>query len=187
MLGLPHSRDVAGGFKNVLVITDHFTRYALAIPTRNQTARTTAEVFINHFAVQYGLPQRIHSDQGRNFEGRLIRDICRVLGIEKSHTTPYHAMGNGMTEKFNQTLFNMLKILEGEEKSNWKAHVGPLVHAYNASRHASTKYSPFFLMFGRQPRLPVDLVPFSEEGVAGCLQSSYGRGRQGSRGPEEKL
>lgn len=147
-----------GGYENVLVITDHFTRYALAIPTRNQSARTTAEAFVNGFAVHYGLPLRIHTDQGRNFESKLIREMCAVLGIEKSHTTPYHPMGNGMTEKFNSTLISMLKTLEGEEKGNWKAHIAPLVHAYNATRHASTKHSPFFLMFGRQPRLPVDLV-----------------------------
>ena len=56
-----------GGYENILVITDHFTRYALAIPTRNQTARTTAEMFINHFVVHYGLPKRIHTDQGIQF------------------------------------------------------------------------------------------------------------------------
>lgn len=113
---------------------------------------------MNHFVVHYGLPKRIHTDQGRNFESALIREMCAVLGLKKSHTTPYHAMGNGMTEKFNQTLINMLKTLDRQEKRNWKAHVAPLVHAYNASRHASTKYAPFVLMFGRQPRLPIDLL-----------------------------
>ena len=93
-----------GGYENILVITDHFTRYAQAIPTRNQTARTTAEMFINQFVVHYGLPKRIHTDQGRNFESTLIKEMCAVLGLEKSHTTPYHPMANGMTEKFNQTL-----------------------------------------------------------------------------------
>lgn len=161
-----------GGFENVLVITDHFTRYAQAIPTRNQTAKTTAEAFINSFAVHYGLPRRIHTDQGRNFESKMIQEMCTVLGIEKSHTTSYHPMGNGMTEKFNQTLINMLKTLEGDKKVNWKAHVAPLVHAYNSSRHASTKQTPFFLMFGRQPRLPIDLIlasPVDRE------EQSYGK------------
>lgn len=147
-----------GGYENVLVITDHFTRYALAVPTKNQTAKTTADAFINNFVVHYGLPRRIHTDQGRNFESNLIKEMCTVLGLEKSHTTPYHAMGNGLTEKFNSTLIRMLKSLESEKKRNWKAHIAPLVHAYNASRQASTKYAPFMLMFGRQPRLPIDLV-----------------------------
>lgn len=65
-----------GGFENILVITDHFTRYAQAIPTRNQTAKTTAEAFFNHFVVHYGLPKRIHSDQGANFMSKLMtRDV----------------------------------------------------------------------------------------------------------------
>lgn len=147
-----------GGFENILVITDHFTRYAQAIPTRNQTAQTTAQALINHFIVHYGLPQRIHSDQGANFMSKLMTELCKMLKIDKSHTTPYHPMGNGMTERFNRTLLSMLGTLDPTQKLDWKAHVAPLVHAYNATRHESTGYSPFFLMFGRQPRLPIDLI-----------------------------
>lgn len=62
-----------GGYQHILVITDHFTRYAMAIPTRNQLARTTAEALFNHFIVHYGIPDRIHSDQGANFESKVIK------------------------------------------------------------------------------------------------------------------
>ena len=151
-----------GGFENILVITDHFTRYAQAIPTRNQTAKTTAEAFVNHYVVHYGLPRRIHSDQGANFMSRMMREMCDILGIAKSHTTPYHPIGNGMTERFNRTLLSMLGTLEPPKKMDWKAHVAPLVHAYNATRHESTGYSPFMLMFGREARLPIDLILSSQ-------------------------
>ena len=67
-----------GGFQYGLVITDHFTRYALAIPTRNTTARTTAEIFFNHFIVHYGIPKRIHSDQGANFESKFMAELCKI-------------------------------------------------------------------------------------------------------------
>ena len=145
-----------GGFENVLVITDHFTRYAQAFPTRNQEAKTTAKVLFDNFIVHYGFPARLHSDQGRNFESKVIKELCSLAGVDKSRTTPYHPMGNGMVERFNQTLLNMLGTLESHQKEDWKTYVAPLVHAYNATRHDNTGYSPFFLMFGRHPRLAVD-------------------------------
>ena len=145
-----------GGFENILVITDHFTRYAQAFPTRNQLAKTTAKVLFENFIVHYGFPARLHSDQGRNFESTLIKELCSLAGVDKSRTTPYHPMGNGMTERFNQTLLNMLGTLESHQKDDWRSYVAPLVHSYNATRHDSTGYSPYFLMFGRHPRLAVD-------------------------------
>jgi transposase InsO family protein len=147
-----------GGYQYVLVITDHFTRFAQAVPTRNMTAKTTAEVFFQQFVVHYGMPKRLHSDQGANFGSRLIRELCNVMGTDKSRTTPYHPMGNGMTEHFNRTLLDMLGTLEQDQKKDWKAHISFLVHAYNCTPHESTNYSPYSLMFGRDPYLPVDIA-----------------------------
>lgn len=139
-----------GGIENVLVITDHFSRYAQAYTTRNQTAVTTARVLFENFVVHYGFPARIHSDQGRNFESTVIKELCKLAGVQKSRTTPYHAMGNGQVERFNRTLLEMLGTLDSEQKSDWKRYVPSLVHAYNAMEHESTEYSPYFLMFGQR-------------------------------------
>ena len=145
-----------GGQENILVIIDHFTRYAQAFPTRNQLAKNTAKVLFENFIVHYGFPARIHSDQGSNFESNLIKELCSLVEIEQSRTTSYHPMGNGMVEKFNQTLLNILGTLEDHQKTDWKSFDAPLVHAYYSTRHDSTRFSPHFLMFGRQPRLSID-------------------------------
>lgn len=147
-----------GGYQNILVITDHFTRYSQAIPTKNQTAKTTADALFNFFIVHYGFPKRLHSDQGANFESKIIKELCEVTGMEKSRTTPFHPMGNGSCERFNRTLLNMLGTLDPHKKTDWKTHIASLVHAYNATRHDTTQQAPFFLMFGRHPRLPIDLI-----------------------------
>ena len=146
-----------GNIENVLVITDHFTRYALAYPSKTQTAQATARILWDNFICHYGFPERFISDQGRNFESDLIKQLCKIAGVKKVHTTPYHPQGNGQCERFNSTLCNMLGTLSEEEKSDWKSHLGCMTHAYNCTKHASTTYSPYYLMFGRHPRLPIDI------------------------------
>ena len=146
-----------GIIENVLVVTDHFTRYALAYPSKTQTAQATARILWDNFICHYGFPERFISDQGRNFESDLIRELCKIAGVKKVHTTPYHPQGNGQCERFNSTLCNMLGTLSEEEKSDWKSHLGCMTHAYNCTKHASTTYSPYYLMFGRHPRLPIDI------------------------------
>ncbi|KAJ8346440.1 hypothetical protein SKAU_G00278410 [Synaphobranchus kaupii] len=143
--------------KDILVITDHFTKYAVAVPTPNQKARTVAKSLWDHFFVHYGIPERLHSDQGPDFESRTIKELCELIGTQKIRTTPYHPRGNPV-ERFNRTLLNMLGTLENQKKSHWRDYVKPLVHAYNCTKNEVTGFTPYELMFGRQPRLPVDLA-----------------------------
>lgn len=145
------------GTKNILVITDHFTKYALAIPSADQKARTVAKALWNDFFIHYGIAERLHSDQGRDFESAVIKDLCLLLGIKKTRTTPYHPSGNPV-ERFNRTLLQMLGTLQEENKIKCCDYVQPLVHAYNSTKNDTTGFSPYQLMFGRQPSLPVDVA-----------------------------
>lgn len=152
--------------KDVLVLTDHFTKYAIAVPTPNQKAQTVAKCLWDNFIVHYGIPERLHSDQGPDFESHIIKELCNILGVHKIRTTPYHPRGNPV-ERFNRTLLSMLGTLENKDKSQWHSFVKPLVHAYNCTKNDVTGYSPYELMYGRKPRLPIDLafgLPLRDDG-----------------------
>ena len=144
--------------ENVLVVTDHFTRYAQAYITKTQTAQMTAKTLWDKFIVHYGLPEKILMDQGQKFKSQLVADLCKLMGTQKVQTSPYHPQTNGQCEWFNSTLINMLGTLPKEKKSQWKNHIGMLVHAYNCTQNSATGFSPYFFMFGRQPHLPVDVT-----------------------------
>ncbi|XP_051749009.1 uncharacterized protein LOC127512276 [Ctenopharyngodon idella] len=143
---------------DVLVVTDHFTRLAQVFVCRDQSAKQVARVLWDKYFCIYGLPERIHSDQGASFESRLISELLRFSGVKKSHTTPYHPMGNGSVERFNRTLGNMIRALSPDVKRDWPRRLQTLTFLYNCTTHESTGYAPFYLMFGRVPRLPVDIL-----------------------------
>ena len=144
------------GLENVLVITDIFSKYTIAVPTKDQKAKTVARVLVNEWFLRLGIPRRLHSDQGRSFENKVIDELCTMYNVRKSKTTPYHPQGNGQCERFNRTMHNLLRSLDGSKKRRWPDHIKELCFVYNCTPHSSTGYSPYFLYFGVEPTLPID-------------------------------
>ena len=142
--------------KNVLMITDHFMRYALAVVMKDQKPKTVVKVFKECFIVVFGVPVKLLSDRGANFMSTLVEELCTTFGIRKCHTTTYHAQCNGQVQCFHQTLFCKIGKLLHNKKAQWEQCLPELLQAYNSTRLVVTSFSPHYLIFGRCPRLPVD-------------------------------
>ena len=143
---------------NVLVLQDHFSKYVVAYVVKDQTAHTATETLrIGYFGL-FGAPAYLVSDQGKTFMGHVITHLCELYGVQKLRTLPYHAQTNGQVERMNQTIICMIGKLEAEKKACLSEHLPELLMAYNATRSTVTGYSPYYLLFGRRPRIPVDYL-----------------------------
>ena len=153
--------------KNILVIMDHFMHYALAVMTKDQTAKTIAEVLFERFITMFGVPAKLLSNWRANFTSVLVEELCATFGIQKCWTTAYHPQCNGQVEHFHQMLFRMIDKLASDKKTQWELHLPELLQVYNSTRSAITGYSPHYLIFGRCPHLPVDFY-FPTKGTHVC-------------------
>ena len=149
----------AAGNKYILVLSCHFSKWVECFPVATMEASLVADVLVREVVCRYGVPSRLHSDQGRSFEAAVIKNMCRALKIEKSRTSTYHPEGNGQTERYNSTAKTMLShYVDQLDQRDWDLYLPLVLFAYRTSVHATTHFSPYELLFCRQPNIPLDCL-----------------------------
>ena len=142
------------GNKQIIVFTDYLTRWPEAFALPDITSKTTADCFIRQIVCRYGAPTKLLSDQGPNFTSELIKEICRLVKTKKIFTTPYNPQCNGLTERFNKTLIQIIRKFVNAAGNDWDTWIPYALFAYRTAYHSSFRETPFYLLYGRQACMP---------------------------------
>ena len=146
------------GNRYILTVVDYFTKHVEAKSLADQEARTVARVLLNEFVSRYGVPYVLHTDQGANFESNLFKKLCQMLNIMKTRTTSYQPQSDGQVERIHRTIIDLLKLNVCNATNNCDLNIEVTLMAYRSAVHASTGYTPYFLLYGREMRLLLDLI-----------------------------
>ena len=165
--GTPNERvqiDILGPFvesyqsnKYIIVLTDCFTKWASAYAVPRATAIEVADAILD-WTSQFGVMKILHSDQGRQMESAIVKEVCQRFGIHKTRTTSYYPASDGQMERMNRTLIDMLSKYVGENQRSWDEHLPLVLLAYRPSLHEGTSLSPAMMTYGRELDLPADLI-----------------------------
>ncbi|CEP09032.1 hypothetical protein, partial, partial [Parasitella parasitica] len=144
-----------GGERYLLVNMEYLTKWVVAVPLKSFETSSIAQVLLYEVILKFGLPARLISDNGTNYISEAMNMICSRLGISRALTSVEHPQSDGLVERMNRTLKTSLSIVVGSDVRTWSKHLPFVVFAYNTARQASTKFSPFEIMFGRKAVLPL--------------------------------
>ncbi|MCP3681087.1 MAG: transposase family protein, partial [bacterium] len=146
------------GNRVVIVITNYLTKWTEGFASPDAKATNIARFFMENIVARFGCPLEIVTDRGKNFQSKLLQEICNLCAIRKISTSSYHPETNGLVERFNRTLCNMLSMYVTKQQNDWDLWLPYCLFAYNTAKQDSTQESPYFLLYGRDPRLPVDVT-----------------------------
>jgi len=149
ILKVPQS---AQGNQYILVVQNYFSKWPFVQAMPDQKAERIVKSLCDQVFTLVRSPQRLHSDQGQNFESYILAELCKAFQVTKSHTTPYHPMGDGLVERMNRSLLNLLRIFS--QKGDWEQDLQVLLFVYRTSKHSSTGLSPYEILFGYNPPSP---------------------------------
>ena len=142
----------------LLLVSCYFTKWLDAIPITSIDAKTVASKLIERFISVFGVPTFLHNDQGSNFESLVFKEVCNILGIQKTRTTPGRPQSDGMVERACRSVQGMLAAYVSENQRDWDVYIPLVMMAYRSSVHETTKCTPCSMMLGREIRLPIDLA-----------------------------
>ena len=143
------------GYSQILVIIDHFTKLAEAVPCQTASAEETCDHLIIHWISRYGCPMTFQSDNGKAFVGDLAKELMKRSHIAQAHSTIYHPQTNGLAERQNRTLVNMLRVYCSRYMTDWDKYLPQVVGAYNSTQHSTTRISPIMMLTGRERAMPL--------------------------------
>ena len=145
------------GNRFIIVVSDYFSKWTEAYAVIDHEAVTVATKLIEEWISRFGVMQYLHTDQGREFESKLFTELCHLLEIRKTRTTPYHPQSDGMVERNNRTIKDILSMLVNGSHDDWDVWLPHALLAYRTAVHSSTGFSPHKILLGRQARIPVDM------------------------------
>ena len=148
------------GNNGLLVIIDHFTKFAEAIPCAHNEydAQTTAKIILNKWFARHGTPARMQSDNATNFTAEIAQELMKASQVTKVTSTPAHPRGNGLVERQNRTLLTLLRVYTSRRMLDWDEHIDGVLGAYNSTRHATTGFSPYMLQHGAEKSIPLSFI-----------------------------
>jgi hypothetical protein len=161
--------ETSGGNKHILVISDYYTKWIECFTMPNMEAKTVATLLVEEVIVRFGTPYMIHTDQGVQFESNLFQEMCRLLQIQKTRTTPYHPQSDGMVERNNRTILTMLSAFVNEHQNDWDEHLPYISMAYRATEHETTGNTPNYMMLGT----PLDIQYCMPRSIAHIPQNRW--------------
>ena len=138
-------------------IVKYFTKWPELYAILNQEASTVADVLVSNFC-RFGVPMKLHSDQGQNIESRIVWEVLERLGVRKTRTTPLHPQLDGMVEGYMKTVEEHLRKVLSSHQRDWDERLTLFLLAHRASTHETTGVMPKNMVFGRELRLPCDLM-----------------------------
>ena len=138
-------RESRKGYRYILVISDYASRFVKTIPMKDQTAHTVANCLVYKVITKYGAPHYVLTDRGTNFLSTLVKEICILFKIKQMRNNPYHQQTDGLVERFNRTLIDMLTCYVVDEPEQWERFLPYVTFAYNTAVQSTLQECPFFL------------------------------------------